>query len=145
MRDHAQVTVRSCHPAGKDWLAGRLALWWACSCRGLAVLTGPTAAQIREILMRCEVRTAFHKAGLPGELHVWALRPVGGGMAGILVRTGAGVSSMQGLQPSLRARLGRSPDRADAHATALFKPADFPGGRAGVITCSCLPPLPFSR
>jgi phage terminase large subunit len=97
VRDHAQVTVRSCHAAGKDWLAARLALWWVYARQGLVILTGPTAAQIEEILMRGEVWSAFHAARLPGELHVRALRPVDGGLAGILARTGAGVSSMTGF------------------------------------------------
>lgn len=87
LRDSSQVTVRSCHAAGKDWLAARLALWWAYARKGLVVLTGPTGAQVEEILMRREVHSAFRAGGLPGELHVRALRPGGSGEAGILART----------------------------------------------------------
>jgi phage terminase large subunit len=97
VRDEAQVTVRSCHAAGKDWLAARLALWWVYCRRGLVVLTGPTASQVEEILMRKEVLTAFRAGGLPGELHVKALRPGGSGEAGILARTGTGVHGLTGL------------------------------------------------
>lgn len=98
VRDDPQVAVRSCHAAGKDWLAGRLALWWAYAVGGLAVVTGPTAAQVEEILMRGEVRNAFLAGGLPGDLHVRALRPGGGGgEAGILARTASDVHALTGL------------------------------------------------
>lgn len=98
VRDRAQVTVRSCHAAGKDWLAARLALWWTYARSGLVVLTGPTRVQVEEILMRGEVRDAFTRAGeLPGSLHVNALRPGGDGRAGILAKTATGVSALTGF------------------------------------------------
>lgn len=98
VRDHAQVTVRSCHAAGKDWLAARLALWWCYARRGLVVLTGPTEAQVSEILMRGEIRDAFERhQGLPGRLGVHALRPAGEGKAGILAKTATGVHRLSGL------------------------------------------------
>ena len=97
VRDHPRVTVRSCHAAGKDWLASRLALWRVYARGRMALLTGPTAAQVEEILMRGEVRTAFVRGRLPGELHVRALRPGGGGEAGILAKTGTGISSLSGF------------------------------------------------
>lgn len=97
VRDHPLVTVRSCHAAGKDWLAARLALWWVYARGGLVVLTGPTAAQVEEILMRAEVRAAFLAGAFPGELHVRALRPGGEGRAGILARTGTDVHALTGL------------------------------------------------
>lgn len=97
VRDDPLVTVRSCHAAGKDWLAARLALWWVYARRGLVVLTGPTATQVEEILMRNEVRAAFSGSDLPGELHVKALRPGGAGKAGILAKTATGVSALTGF------------------------------------------------
>lgn len=97
VRDRPLVTVRSCHAAGKDWLAARLALWWVYARHGLVVMTGPTAAQVEEILMRREVATAFEAGDLPGELHVRALRPAGGGKAGVLARTATGVHGLTGL------------------------------------------------
>lgn len=98
VRDHPQVTVRSCHAAGKDWIAARLALWWCFARRGLVVLTGPTRAQVEEILMRGELRDAFERQGdLPGRLGVQALRPAGEGKAGILARTATGVHRLSGL------------------------------------------------
>lgn len=97
VRDHPQVTVRSCHAAGKDWLAARLALWWVYAKHGLVILTGPTAAQVEEILMRREVRAPFVAGGLSGDLHVRALRPGWTGEAGIIAKTGSGVHGMTGL------------------------------------------------
>jgi hypothetical protein len=92
---HPLVTVRSCHASGKDWLGARLALWWAYARQGLVLLTGPTASQVEEILMRGEIRRAFVAAKLPGDLHVRALRPgVGKGL--ILAKTANGVSALTG-------------------------------------------------
>lgn len=97
VRDHPQVTVRSCHAAGKDWLAARVALWWVYARGGRVVLTGPTAAQVEEILMRGEVRNAFLDGRLPGQLHVRALRPKGTGEAGILARTASDTHGLTGF------------------------------------------------
>jgi hypothetical protein len=98
VRDCPLVTVRSCHAAGKDWIAARLALWWVYARRGLVLLTGPTRAQVEEILMRGELREAFGRAAdLPGDLHVRALRPAGEGKAGVLAKTASGVSRLTGF------------------------------------------------
>lgn len=98
VRDGAQVAVRSCHGAGKDWLGARLALWWCYGRRGLAVISGPTAAQVEEILMRKELRRAYRGAGdLPGELHVRALRPTGAGKAGIIAKTASETGGLTGF------------------------------------------------
>lgn len=94
---HPLVTVRSCHASGKDWLAARLSLWWTYARGGLVILTGPTATQIEEILMRREVRSAFRASGLHGKLHVKSLRPGGEGAAGVLAKTSSGVSSLTGF------------------------------------------------
>lgn len=91
------ITVRSCHASGKDFLAARLALWWVYARQGLVILTGPSAPQVEEILMRGEIRDAFLGAGLPGELHVRALRPGGEGRAGIVAKTATGVSALTGF------------------------------------------------
>jgi hypothetical protein len=98
VRDEPLVTVRSANGTGKDWLAARLALWWVYARNGLVVLTGPTEAQVSEILMRKEVASAFRRArDLPGSLHVHALRPEAGGRAGILAKTATEVSGLTGL------------------------------------------------
>lgn len=95
--EHPQVTVRSCHAAGKDWIAARLALWWCYARGGLVVLTGPTRQQVEEIMMRRELWQAWNRADLPGSLHVNALRPGGEGQAGVLAKTATGVSALTGF------------------------------------------------
>lgn len=98
VRDEPLVTLRSCNGSGKDWLAARLALWWVYARGGLVVLTGPTEAQVSEILMRKEVAEAFRRGrDLPGSLHVHALRPEAGGEAGIIAKTATEVSGLTGL------------------------------------------------
>lgn len=97
VRDNPMVAVQSCNGTGKDWLAGRLALWWVYARGGLVVLTGPTRQQVEEILMRREVRDAFTGSGLPGTLHVRALRRGGEGRAGIIAKTASAVSALTGL------------------------------------------------
>jgi hypothetical protein len=96
VRDHRNVTVRSCHAAGKDWIAGRLALWWAYAVGGVAVLTGPTEQQVTEILMRHEVREAFDRVRPPGDLGVKALR-LPNGESRILAKTATGVGGLTGI------------------------------------------------
>lgn len=98
VQEHSQISVRRCHTAGKDWLAARLALWWTYARRGLVVLTGRTATQVQEILMRGKVRDAFVRADLSGDFHVNALRPGSEGRAGILAKTATGVSALRGFQ-----------------------------------------------
>ena len=66
VRESPLTVVRSCNGAGKDWLAARLALWWVYARKGLALVTGPTERQVREVVMG-EVARAFRKAeDLPG-------------------------------------------------------------------------------
>lgn len=96
VRDEPQVAIQSCHGSGKDWLAGRLALWWAVARRGLAVVTGPTQQQVAETLMRREIHAAYRRGGLPGDLHVRAYRPWGQ-RAGIIAKTASETSGMTGL------------------------------------------------
>lgn len=97
VRDRDRVAVRSCNGAGKDWLAARLALWWAYAKDGKVVLTGPTRAQVEEILMRKELRDPFRRSGLPGTLGVQALRRRGRGEASVLAKTATEVSALTGL------------------------------------------------
>jgi transcription antitermination factor NusG len=116
VRDHRQVTVRSCHAAGKDWIAARLALWWVYSRRGRVVVTGPTRAQVEEIIMRGEVRDAFRRGDLPGDLHVKALRPAGEGKAAILAKTATGVHRLSGIHKRLLFVVTEAQDPEIEHA-----------------------------
>lgn len=95
-----RVTVRSCHAAGKDWLSARLALWFVYARHGVVVLTGPTADQVQEILMRNEIRKALRGSGLPAEPGVKAMRVTADARAGIIARTSTHVSGLTGIHDS---------------------------------------------
>ena len=97
VRDHAMVVVRSANAVGKDWTAARLALWWVYARRGLALVTGPTDRQVREVVMG-EVARAFSKArDLPGELYTNSLRLGREETAGILAFTSTEASRLTGF------------------------------------------------
>ncbi len=97
VRERPLVVVRSCNGAGKDWLAARLALWWAYARQGLALISGPTERQVREVVMG-EVARAFRKAEeLPGELYQMALRLGRDQRAGILSFTSTEASKLTGF------------------------------------------------
>ena len=97
VRDHPLTVVRSCNSAGKDWVAAHLALWWVYAVRGLAIITGPTERQVREIVMG-EVGRAFHRAkDLPGSLFQMALRLEGEEARGILAFTSRESSRLTGF------------------------------------------------
>jgi len=74
--NNREVNVRSCHSAGKSWVASRAALWFLfCHPRSLVITTAPTARQVRGIIWR-EIATAHARASVPlgGELSTTALR-----------------------------------------------------------------------
>lgn len=97
VRDSPLTVVRSCNSAGKDWIAARLALWWALCRRGLALVTGPTERQVREVVMG-EVTRSFRAAdGLPGDLYASALRLGDEEEAGILAFTSTEASKLTGF------------------------------------------------
>lgn len=96
VRDRRKTVVVGCNALGKDWTCARLALWWAYSVGGLAVLTGPTERQVSEVLMRKEVGRAKRSGNLPGELYTGALR-IRGEEASILAKTASGVSDLTGF------------------------------------------------
>jgi hypothetical protein len=97
VRDSPLVVVRSANAVGKDWIAARLALWWVYCRRGLALITGPTERQVREVVMG-EVARAFHTAkDLPGELYQMALRLGREEKAGILAFTSTEASKLTGF------------------------------------------------
>ncbi len=76
VRDHREVNVRSCHSAGKSWVASRAALWFLMNHpESLVITTAPTARQVRGILWK-EIGAAYHKAKIPlgGDLTTTALR-----------------------------------------------------------------------
>lgn len=91
-----RVAVATCNSLGKDWLAARLALWWVYARRGRVLVTGPTERQVKEVVMRSEVRPAFTSTPrLPGDLYETALRVEGTG--GIIGMTSADASKLTGF------------------------------------------------
>lgn len=62
---YKRVSVVGCNGSGKDWMTGRLVLWWL-STRYPAkvVILAPTARQVHEIVWR-ETRQAYHEAVVP--------------------------------------------------------------------------------
>jgi hypothetical protein len=95
VRDARQTVVRGCNGSGKDWLAGRLALWWVYARQGTVLITGPTARQVKEVVMG-QIRRSF-RPELPGELFEMALRVRGEAEAGILAFTSTDVSRLTGF------------------------------------------------
>lgn len=69
VKKHKHVAVRSCHGAGKDWIAARIVLWFVFAHKPVRVIsTGPTDRQVKGILWK-EVNIAFKgaKADLAGK------------------------------------------------------------------------------
>lgn len=98
VRDHPRVAVQSCHGAGKDWLASRLAVWGAAM--GWTVLiTGPTERQVKQTLMD-DVFSSWQGAtpALGGELRELGWRIARGDKAGIVAFTSTDVSRITGLR-----------------------------------------------
>lgn len=59
---HKSIAVRSGHKVGKSTLAAGVAIWWFCTRAGArAVLTAPTARQVRIVLWR-EIRRLYRVA-----------------------------------------------------------------------------------
>ncbi|MEX2528555.1 MAG: hypothetical protein WEA09_13045 [Gemmatimonadota bacterium] len=97
VRDYPLVVVRGNNSSGKDWLSARLALWWVYARKGLALVTGPTQRQVKEIVM-AEVGRAFHRSKrLPGELFQLALRVGADEQRGILAFTSSEASKLTGF------------------------------------------------
>lgn len=99
LTEHRFVAVRSCNGGGKDWLAAGIALWWAVARRGLVILSGPTARQVKKVCMQTELAAAFYSAGnIPGELLDMELRIPGA--PGIIAMTSTDVSKVSGFHAS---------------------------------------------
>jgi hypothetical protein len=67
VRDNKVTVVKSCHAAGKSFVAADACLWYLFNHPGSIVIsTAPTDRQVTSILWR-EIRSAHSKAGLPGQ------------------------------------------------------------------------------
>ncbi len=66
VRDHPRVAVRSCHGAGKSFIAGQVILWFTYSFSPSIVLsTAPTWRQVEKLVWK-EVRASYARAGCLG-------------------------------------------------------------------------------
>lgn len=69
VRDHRRTAVKSCHNAGKSWIASRIAAWWLDTHppgEAIVVSTAPTYKQVHAILWE-EIRAAAKKAAALGD------------------------------------------------------------------------------
>jgi hypothetical protein len=69
VRDHRRTAVKSCHNAGKSWIASRIAAWWLDTHppgEAFVVSTAPTYKQVHAILWE-EIRAAAKKAAGRGD------------------------------------------------------------------------------
>lgn len=76
VRDYPEVAVKSCHSAGKSWLAGQIVMWFLLTHRpSIVITTAPTDRQVRGILWK-EIRLAYKRAKIPigGQLLTQELR-----------------------------------------------------------------------
>lgn len=94
--DNPQVVCRGCHGSGKDFTVACIALYWVFAVGGLVLLTGPTERQVKEILMRREVRRLFKGKRLPGDLFEMALRIEDDERCGILAFTASDTDRFTG-------------------------------------------------
>lgn len=96
--EHAMVAVKGANAVGKDAAAGWLALWWAYARGGRCIITGPTQRQVDEIVFGQEIRQAWTRAELPGELWTRKLQPEGAGeWAQIIGFVSTDVSKLSGF------------------------------------------------
>lgn len=66
VRDHEWTSVNGANGVGKDWLTGRLVLWWMMGWgpRAKVVIMAPTTRQVSEIVWR-ETRSAWQQSRVP--------------------------------------------------------------------------------
>lgn len=65
MRDHPRTAVRSCHGAGKSYIAARIALWFLNSFPySLVLTTAPTFRQVAKVTWQ-EIRSAHKRSRFP--------------------------------------------------------------------------------
>lgn len=65
VRDNRVTTVRSCHSAGKSYIAACIALWYLSAYPGsIVVTTAPTWRQVKDILWR-NINTRYANAKIP--------------------------------------------------------------------------------
>lgn len=92
---HSQIAVQSGHAMGKDWLGSRAALWWLLAREGMALVTSPTARQLRHIFFS-EIGEVWNAHDdLPGTLFKESLEV--GPKNKILAMTSTAASNLTGF------------------------------------------------
>jgi hypothetical protein len=62
---HRRIAVRSCHAAGKSFLAACTVLWWISAYKGaIAITTAPTFRQVKKVIWQ-EIRRCYNGARFP--------------------------------------------------------------------------------
>lgn len=75
VRDHPRVAVRSCHGAGKSFIAGQIILWMLYSFQPSIILsTAPTWRQVEKLIWK-EVRASYRRSKVPLGGHLLPKRP----------------------------------------------------------------------
>ena len=79
--DHRRTAVRSCHSAGKSFIASRIVSWWIARDKpghAFVVTSAPTNPQVRAILWK-EINRVHAKGNLPGRTNQteWKLEVLG--------------------------------------------------------------------
>ena len=65
VRDHRRVAVVGCNGSGKDWMSGRIMLWWqSVYYPAITVVGGPTHRQVSDIVWK-EARSAYRESRFP--------------------------------------------------------------------------------
>jgi|GEM_PF-2407747 len=144
VRDEPLAIVVTSNGIGKDWTAARICLWWVFARGGLAIVTGPTERQVKQIVMR-EVRRAFAKAPeLPGELFALELRVSAD--SGILAFTSDNADRLTGFHhPNLLICITEGQGVSDDAYEAARACCTSPGNRLFVYGNPTSPVGPFAR
>jgi len=65
VRDYPRTAVRSCHGAGKSFIAGQVILWFLYSfCPSIVLSTAPTWRQVEKLIWK-EVRSSYRRSKVP--------------------------------------------------------------------------------
>ena len=103
LMEHRQIIVQGGNAVGKDTLTALWALYEVYVVDALAILSGPTDRQVREILMRREVGRLWRLADgkLPGERYEMAIRIPGREEGGLLAFTASDPEKFVGHHSAL--------------------------------------------
>ncbi len=86
VRDFDKVTVKSGHGLGKTWIDAAIALWWVFVEDGMAIVTGPSAEQVKSVFWGAGVHAILGRSLFPPAVtrelqpgvEEWEIRPMVG-------------------------------------------------------------------